>query len=106
MKKLILLTVMGVSAFSLAACGGEDKGDAKVDAPAKVEASVVGDSYTKADYMQACKTAMTETQCECYVDFYASIGLDITELGDTDKVTAAVTNLKPEQTMKMMECVQ
>lgn len=100
MKKFMVMTVMSVAALGLAACGGKDDG-----AKAAVDNNVV-EGYTKADFMEACKAGMTETQCNCYVDFYGSIGLEVTDLGDQAKVQAAVTSLKPEQTMKMMECMQ
>lgn len=117
MKKFTTLLVAGAMIVSLAACGGKSdaekavsKAEAKVettmkkaDAKAKEMGTV---KYSKADFMKACEMGMTEAQCNCYVDFYASIGLKVEDLGDQAKVTKAVTGLKPEQAMEMAKCMQ
>lgn len=98
------MTVMGVAALGLAACGGKDDSSAKVEkAQDKAVASGI---YTEANYMEGCKMGMSETQCNCMLDFYGSIGLEISDMADQAKVQAAVMNISPDQSMKMMQCMQ
>ncbi len=108
MNKFLKITAVGIAVIALAACGGGDKGDSGSSGKAAAETSSASSTsgYSKADFMKACTTSMTETQCNCYVDFYQSIGLDISDLGDSDKVQAAMKDLKPKQAMKVAKCVQ
>lgn len=113
MKKLMLITAMSVSLLAIGGCKGK-KAETPVTTEKAVERVVestqvtpdVVKGYTKADYMKACQQAMTETQCECYVDFYKSLGVEVTDLGDAAKVQAAVTNMKPEKAMEMQKCMK
>ena len=109
MNKFLKITAVSLAVIALSACGGGDKdggesGKASTKAPAATSSSA--GKYSKADFMKACTTSMTEAQCNCYVDFYKSIGLQVTDLGDSDKVQAAMKGLKPEQAMKVAKCVQ
>lgn len=112
MKKIITLAAMGLAVISLAACGGKDDAGAKTDkSKGKIEATVSGNKsttkgYSKADFMKACEVSLTAAQCGCYVDFYKSIGISVSDLGNQEKITAAMTGLKPEQAMKVAKCVQ
>ena len=107
MNKFLKITAISFAVIALAACGGGDKGDgASGKAAAETSSASSNSGYSKADFMKACTTSMTETQCDCYVDFYQSIGLNISDLGDSDKVQAAMKNLKPKQAMKVAKCVQ
>ena len=113
MNKLFKITAVSLAVIALAACGGGDKsGDdtsGGESGKTTVETSGATSSsgkYSKADFMKACTTSMTETQCNCYVDFYKSIGLKVTELGDAEKVQSAMKGLKPEQAMAVAKCVQ
>ena len=110
MKKIITASLLTFTTLSLMACSGGDKTVEETSKEAtKAVASKVTNhaaSYSKADFMKACETGMTAAQCDCFVDFYKSIGLEVSDLGDQAKVTAAVTGLKPEETMKMAQCMQ
>lgn len=113
MTKTLLITALGASVLLLAGC--KKKPDVKVTktetvtiAPADTAVADTTENvtgFTKAQYMTACQQAMTETQCECYVDFYKSIGLKVTDLGDSAKVTAAVTK-NADKAAEMAKCMQ
>jgi len=49
---------------------------------------------------------MTETQCNCFVDFYQGIGLKVTQLGDSAAVQAAMKDLTPAQMTEMSTCMK
>lgn len=112
MKKILMMAVTGLAVVSLAACGAKDDVSAAAGtAKAKVESTAAAGKkavagYSKADFMKACETSMTAAQCNCYVDFYKSIGLKVKDLGDQEKVTAAMTSLKPADAMKAAKCMQ
>jgi hypothetical protein len=122
MTKYLTMTIAGLAILSLTACGGKktdaekamDKAEAKTeqtiettkDAATEAANDMTNKAYTKADFMKACEVNLTSAQCDCYVDFYASIGLDVKDLGDQEKVTQAVQGLKPDEAMKMAKCVQ
>lgn len=103
---------MGLTAVSLVACGAKDDASKLTD-KAKTKVKTTADAgknavkgYSKADFMKACETSMTTVQCDCYVDFYKSIGLEVKDLGDQAKVASAMQSLKPKDAMKVAKCVQ
>lgn len=114
MKHLMLITALAVVTLAMTGCKAKtaDSDTAAVETTettkavekAAKTAKVTG--YSKADFMKACEISMTEAQCGCFVDFYKSIGLEVTELGDQAKIQAAVTKMKPEQAMEMQKCMQ
>ena len=112
MNKILMIAVTGLTVISLAACGAKDDiGAAAGSSKAKAKSTAAAGKkvvagYSKADFMQACETSMTAAQCSCYVDFYKSIGIKVTDLGDQEKITAAMTSLKPEDAMKAAKCMQ
>lgn len=114
MKNLMLITALAVGTLAMTGCKAktadtdtattEKTVTTKAVEKAAKTAKVTG--YSKADFMKSCEVSMTEAQCGCFVDFYKSIGLKVTELGDQAKVQAAVTKMKPEQAMEMQKCMQ
>lgn len=114
MKNLLLMTALAVGTLAMTGCKANsgDTDTAKVEKTVTTKAAErTADApkvtaYSKKDFMKACEMSMTEAQCGCFVDFYKSIGLEVTELGDQAKIQAAVTNMKPEQAMEMQKCMQ
>ena len=111
MKNLMLMTALAVGTLAMTGCKAKtaDTDSATTETTKAVEKAakttkVTG--YSKADFMKSCEISMTKAQCGCFVDFYKSIGLKVTELGDQAKVQAAVTKMKPEQAMEMQKCMQ
>jgi len=112
MNKLILTTML-VGTFAFTACQAKTS-ETSTDAPVGVKVEKMSSdtmaepkvtTYTKAQYMEACEVAMTTAQCECYVDFYKSIGLKVTELGDAKKVQEAVIKMDPSKAADMAKCM-
>ena len=114
MKNFMLMTALAVGTLAMTGCKAKtaDTDTATVETTVTTKAAekavdtpkVTG--YSKADFMKSCELSMTDAQCGCFVDFYKSIGLKVTELGDQAKVQAAVKKMKPEQAMEMSKCMK
>jgi len=107
MSKTLIITALGASVLLLAGCKKKPvvevtDTEAVTITPANAGETVTG--FTKEQYMTACQQAMTEAQCECYIDFYKTIGLDVTELGDSAKVQAAVAK-NADKAAEMAKCM-
>lgn len=108
MSKTLFITALGASVLLFAGCKKKPDvavsgGETVAITPDNAGENVTG--FTKAEYMKACQQAMTETQCNCFVDFYDSIGLKVTELGDSAKIQAKMASLSPEKAAEAAKCM-
>jgi|GEM_PF-2473509 len=109
MSKKLILTALGASILLLAGCKAKPDAGTPASDSVTVTTDVSGgdaSGFTKAQYMDACQKSMTETQCNCFVDFYQGIGLKVTQLGDSAVVQAAMKNLTPAQMTEMSTCME